>query len=216
MSLAEILFSAQLIAAFLGYAALSVLEALASARLHAYHENDAGCWLWQHVYAPLLRAATLLLFVLMAYPTLYGLAEAPTVTALLSAEEGRFGHILGIVFVLSLALPLMPVLGALPALMLPIQGVVAAALLFHWLATSLGAENVRLWPGGGITLGVVALSATAYWLAGHGARLTEHMGHRLFDIADLGEVAREALVLLFQAPAIVLYAMVLGSQLSAH
>ncbi len=216
MSLAEVLLSPELVAAFLGYAALSALEALAGARLQTNLESDSGHWLWQHVYAPLLRAATLLFFILMAYPTLYGLAEAPAVTALLTAEEGRFGHILGIVFVLSLALPLLPVLGALPALMLPMQGMVAAALLFHWLATSLGAENVRLWPGGGVALGVVALSATAYWLAGHGARLAEHTGHRLFDVADLGELARETLVLLFQAPAIVLYAMALGSQLSAH
>ena len=214
MSVAEISLSPQLVAAFIGYAALSAFEALASDRLHAHLESDTALWLWRHVYAPLLRAATLLFFIIVAYPTLFGLAEAPTVTSLLTAEEGRFGHILGIVFLLTLALPLLPVVGPIPALVLPIQGMVTAELLFRWLATALGTHTVSYWPGGTVIVGIVTLSFAAYWLASHGARLLEHTGHRLFDVADLGELARETLVLVFQAPAIILYATALGVQLN--
>ncbi len=214
MTLADILLSPQLVAAFFGYAVLSALEALASARLHAHLDSDSGLWLWGHIYAPMLRAATLLFFILVAYPALFGLAEAPSVTSLLSAGEGRFGHILGIVFVLTLVLPLLPVVGPVPALVLPVQGVVTAGLLFHWLASSLEVSGVSFWPGAKVTLGIIALSVAAYWLAGHGARLVEHLGHKQLDVADLGEITRETLVLLLQAPAIVLYTMALGSQLT--
>ncbi len=214
MTLTEILLSPQLVAALLGYAILSALEALASARLHARLDSGSGLWLWSHVYAPMLRAATLLLFIIVAYPTLYGLADAPSVSSLLSAGEGRFGHILGIIFVLTLVLPLLPVVGPVPALVLPVQGVVTAALLFRWLASSLEVRGVSYWPGAEVTLGIVALSVAAYWLAGHGARVIERLGQKQLDVADLGELAREALVLLLQAPAIVLYAMALGSQIS--
>ena len=213
MSLAEVLLSPQLMAAFMAYAALSACEAVASARLYESLENESGLWLWRHVYAPMLRAATLLFFILVAYPTLYGLTEAPSVTSLLAAEEGRFGHILGIVFLLTLALPLLPVLGPIPALVLPVQGVVTAALLYHWLAQGLGAEHINYWPGARVALGIIALSLAAYWLAIHGARLIEQAGQKLFDVADLGELARESLVLVAQAPAVILYGMALGGQL---
>ncbi len=214
MTLTEILLSPELIAALLGYALLSVLEAVVSARLHARLDSASGLWLWAHIYAPMLRAATLLLFIIVAYPSLYGIADAPSVTSLLGAEQGRFGHILGILFVLTLVLPLLPVVGPVPALVLPVQGVVTAALLFRWLASSLEVNGVSYWPGATVTLGIVALSVAAYWLASHGARLIEHLGQKKLDVADLGELTRETLVLLLQAPAIVLYAMALGSQIS--
>ncbi|MDJ0861890.1 MAG: hypothetical protein QNJ82_06590 [Gammaproteobacteria bacterium] len=215
MSIGEVLVSPQLAGAFLGYAVLSVLGALAGARLHASLESDAGHWLWQHVYAPQLRAASLLIFLFMAYPTLYGLTDAPSVVQLLKAEEGRFGHILGVTFVLSLALPMLPVIGAIPALVLPVQGAVAAALLFHWLAESTHPDSLSYWPGAGVALGMLVLSVAAYGLAGQAARLTEHLGHRVLDVADLGDLVLETLLLLLQAPAIVLYATVLGRQLNA-
>jgi len=214
MSVTEILFSPQLIAALMGYAVLSMAGGLLSARLHARLDDGAGLWLWMHLYAPMMRAAILMVFLLMAYPTLFGLTDAPTVAVLLAGGDGRFGHLLGIVFLLSLVLPLVPALAALPALVMPIQGIAGAALLFHWLTTATGAPTVSYWPGGQVLLGIMALSWAAHWLAVRTAGAIEHMARQRLQIADLGELLIEGLLLFLQAPAIILYTMALGKQLT--
>jgi len=214
MSVTGILFSPQLIAAVIGYAFLSITGGLLSARVHARLDDGVGLWLWMHLYAPMMRAAILMVFLLMAYPTLFGLTDAPTVAVLLAGGDGRFGHLLGIVFLLSLVLPLVPALAALPALVMPIQGIAGAALLFHWLTTATGAPTVSYWPGGQVLLGIMALSWAAHWLAVRTAGAIEHMARQRLQIADLGELLIEGLLLFLQAPAIILYTMALGKQLT--
>ncbi len=228
MLFTEILFSQQLVLALVAYAALSVLEAVLTARLHPPASNttqsglatrnllfdvDPSAWLWARIYAPLLRAGALLAFILIAYPTLFGLGEIPSVTALLSDQEGRFGSMLGVIFLLALALPLLPVIGTRPALILPLQGAAAAALLFRWLSQTLGAPNVSYWPGGATVLGMVVVSVAAYWIATRAAGIIEQFGHKHLEVADLGELVFEGLLLFLQAPAVILYATALGRQL---
>lgn len=214
MSVTGILFSPQLIAALMGYAILSMAGGLLSARIHARLDDGVGLWLWMHLYAPMMRAAILMAFLLMAYPILFGLTDAPTVTLLLTGGDGRFGHLLGTVFLLSLVLPLVPAFAALPALVLPIQGIAGAALLFHWLTAATGATPVSYWPGGRVLLGVIALSWAAHWLAVRAAGAIEHIARQRFQVADLGELLIEGLLLFLQAPAIILYTMALGGQLT--
>ena len=89
MTLAEILLSPQLVAALIGYGVLSGLEAVASARLHRHLDSDSGLWLWAHIYAPVLRAATLLFFILVAYPTLFGPPRRPAERSRTGLRQGR-------------------------------------------------------------------------------------------------------------------------------
>ncbi len=229
MTITEILLSRQLVLALVAYAALSVLEAVLTARLHPrpskttqtglatrnlLFDVDPGVWLWARIYAPLLRAGALLAFMLIAYPTLFGLSEMPSVTALLGDQEGRFGSMLGVIFLLALALPLLPVIGTLPALILPLQGAAAAAMLFRWLSQNVGAADVSYWPGSATVLGMVVVSVAAYWIATRVARIIERVGHKHLEVADLGELVFEALLLFLQAPAVILYATALGRQLA--
>jgi hypothetical protein len=212
LSLPEILSSAPLALALLAYAVLSGAEAVASARLHGAVEEGPGAWLWEHLYAPMLRAAILLAFLFIAYPALYGLSEAPPLLSVLFAGEGRFGHLLGVLFLLSLVLPLVPVAGALPGLVLPIQGMAGAALLFHWLAQAVGVTEPSYWPGAGVAALMLAVSLAAYWLAKWCVAALQGIATQ-WNVADLDDLVFEAVLLLFQAPAIILYSASLGRQL---
>ena len=211
-SLPEILFSGPLVLALSAYAALSGIEALLVARVHNALEPGIGGWLWEHFYAPLLRAGVLVAFLLLAAPDIYGVTGPHSATGLLFAVEGRFGHLLGLVFLLSLALPLLPVVGALPALVLPIQGVAGTALVFGWLAQSAGLSEVSYWPGLGTLFLLCGLSVVAYWLATRAVALIQGIGTH-WNFADLDELVFEAVLLLFQAPVIIVYSSSLGRQL---
>jgi hypothetical protein len=147
----------------------------------------------------MLRAAALALFVLVAYPALFGVYDAPAVGALLAGGRGRLIQLVGLVFLLSLLLPLVPVLGS-PAFALPIQGAAGAALVAGWLAAATGSPPPGLWPGPGALAVAGALAYLAHWAARRVAGVIEVSGRRLWQVADAGEVAMQALLLFQQGP----------------
>ncbi|MCU0936549.1 MAG: hypothetical protein MUF66_10905 [Gammaproteobacteria bacterium] len=196
------------------YGAASVGLAWLSARVPKHAGHSVVVWLWEHFYLPLLRAAALAGFILLAYPGLFGVAEGPGVGALIADGHARVSHLLGVVFLLSLALPAVPVVGG-PALALPVQGAAGSALVFHWLAEALGVPAVGYWPGTPALLGAAALAYGAWWAAGWAASALELTGRRLWNVADAGEVAYQALLLFLQAPALLVYSLGLGRQLGA-
>lgn len=217
MTLLQALFSPPLLTA--GVVHLLLLAALWPATVwldRRTREVALTHWLLEHLGYPLLRALVIVVFVLLAYPALFGLEAAPARQALLAAEPGRWHTLLNWVFLASLLLPVVPVLGAIQALILPLQGMVAAALLFSWLAQALGAQAVSLWPGAR-ELAVISLAAlvshgAARWVAGRlGAELD-----RALNLADDGEaLVFESVVLMFQLPVLLLYGLGLGRQLTA-
>ncbi len=213
MSVTEVLFSPQLIVALIVYAAASLALAIAATRLHGRFEHGANQWFWEHFYLPLLRAAILMGFILLAYPVLFGILNAPPINELLADGKGRFGHLLGIVFGLSLLLPILPVAGSLPALVLPIQGIAAAALVFHWMTDSMGHESISYWPGLNIVALVVAMAWGTYWVTAHALGMAEALAKSFFEVADLDEMLHEGLTLVLQAPVIIVYTLALGGQI---
>ncbi len=175
-------------------------------------EHSITAWLAEHVYLPLARIFSILLFISLAYPALFGLREAPGIFSLLADGEHRVSHLINLGFLLSLLLPLLPVLGRLPSLVLPAQGLLAAAMLFTWLARTRDLE-VSLWPGW-ITMGLVLLWAVlgqriAVWIA---QQCGDHWNtHNTSE--DQNRVYYEMAILFFQIPAILLYTLSLGEQL---
>lgn len=175
-------------------------------------EHNITAWLAEHVYLPLARILSMLIFIGLAYPALFGLREAPDIQSLLTGGEHRVSHLINLGFLLSLLLPLLPVVGRLPSLVLPAQGLLAAAVLFNWLAQARGIE-VSLWPGW-LTTGLVLLWAVlgqrlAAWIA---QQFGDHWNaHDASE--DLTRGYYETAILFFQIPAILLYTLSLGEQL---
>ncbi len=212
-SLAEMLFGSRLLLVLGIYAVLSGFHLAVYARVHGVLEEGAGTWLWENLYAPMVRAGILMAFLLLAYPEIFGLNHAPTIGRLLFEEQGRFGSLLGVLFLLSLLLPLLPAVGRFPALVLPVQGIAGSALVFHWLAEASNLARVSYWPGFGTVFLLSTLSVAAYWLATRAISFIQDVGTH-WDIADLDELVFEAVLLLFQVPVIVIYCASLGRQLT--
>lgn len=214
MTLSGVLLAPSLLAALVVYGLLSLGLAWLVARVEDGLDHGVQAWLWLHLFAPLLRAAALGVFIILAYPTLFGLDDAPPVTTLLLADDARPGHLVGALFAISLALPLAPLRLAGPALVLPLQGMAGATLLFGWLAEALALEP-QLWVGLP-NLGLILVLAVATHLAA--ARLLDgvhHAGHALLGVADLEVLVRELLVLLVQVPVVLVYTLALGANLAA-
>lgn len=175
-------------------------------------EHNITAWLAEHVYLPLARILSMLIFIGLAYPALFGLREAPDIQSLLTGGEHRVSHLINLGFLLSLLLPLLPVVGRLPSLVLPAQGLLAAAVLFNWLAQARGIE-VSLWPGW-LTTGLVLLWAVL------GQRLAVWIAQQFGDHWNADDPSEdqtrgyyETAILFFQIPAILLYTLSLGEQL---
>ncbi|MFP5505145.1 MAG: hypothetical protein ACLGH6_03030 [Gammaproteobacteria bacterium] len=213
MTLIDAIAQPRLLLACAGFGLATLLLARVERRfLAAMAEHTVTGWLAEHVYLPLARVFSILIFIALAYPALFGLREAPDLHLLLAGEERRFSQLVNLAFLLSLLLPLLPVAGRLPALVLPAQGLLAAAMLFDWLAQARGVQ-AQLWPGW-TTAGLVVL-----WLI-LGQRLAVAIAQWLGDLRstpaadDAAErVYLETAILFFQMPAILLYTLGLGEQL---
>lgn len=166
-------------------------------------------WQWEHVAIPLLRILLLLLFIVLAYPELYGLHSASAFGTVVSTENGHTYHLINILFILAVLLPLVPVIGDWQALALPLQGATAVALIFSWMP----GQHMSLsgyWPG---TLTLLLLLALA-WLS---YRIAMLLGHTLgpfvdrqFHLHGSTTILGNIFLLILQTPLIIIYAHSLG------
>lgn len=205
MSLLDLLFQPRLLLALLAFVLVSTLFALAELRLEPhYRAHPVTAWLSEHVFIPLAEVLTLLVFLLLAYPAPYGLADAPGIVSLLS-PDGRVTDLINLLFLLSLLLPLLPGLSRLPGVVLLVQALAATALLFHWLAAGLQME-VSLAPGW-LALGLILVWAWA------GQRLVRRLAPMQGEDLTLGRILHWHLTGAVQLPAILIYGQSLGRQL---
>lgn len=213
MSVTQALLSPRILGALAAYGALSLALAWVIARVAANAGGGAMGWLWTHLYAPMLRAAAVGAFLLLAYPALFGLAAAPPLGELFTSGEHRLSHFMGLLVLVSLALPLMAAGPLATALVLPLQGIAASALLLAWTGAHDPDLAVSYWPGTGAAAAILAVAVAGYWLAERFLDLLGWAGQRALDTMDLDVAFREGGVLLFQVPAILIYTLATGARL---
>ncbi len=209
------LFDARVLVAMGIYAALIALELPLEYRLvRLCEDNPPALWFAEHLGAPLLRAACIVVFIYLAYPALFGLREAPTLTTLLAAHSGATSTLLGVAFLVALFAPIVPGLHRHPEFVLPVQGMLAAAVLFHWLTDWLHITSVSPWPGSD----VIALICVGVW-ALH--RLARRIGQTIGRTADAAcetagyeALAAYTLTMVAQLPIVLLYSRALAAQIA--
>lgn len=212
-SLPAVLFSPHLLGALTLYGLLVMALEYFTARLHhAVREVAFTAWVVEHVLLPWSRVLALWVFLLLAYPLLFGLADAPPMPDLLWSRDGRVSTLVNTAFVLSLLLPLAPLLGNLKGLVLPLQAIAMAALLFHWLTLALGIKGVNYWPGGLATLTILLLAPLTQWLAHHVSHWLGGHLNRVQNREGFESLVYEGLLLFFQVPAVLVYTLALGRQ----
>jgi len=171
---------------------------------HITRHGLAQVWV-ESFLLPLCRVFALMLLMLIAYPGLFGTFAAPPLGKIVFSVEGRFDHLINVLFLAGLLLPAIPGARKLAGVVLPLQGMAGVAMLFSWLAQSLNVQ-ARLLPTLSQWLTLATLSAVAMLCAWLLTRAVDDPTRR-HDLYDL-------LLLWLQAPVLLVYGRMLGSQLA--
>lgn len=216
MGTIEIIFSGQFIFATLVYGLLIIIGLFILEYIRSKLEHDLLMGLWGKVSIPLFRAFLIGLFVYISYPIIFGLEDAPSITTLINAEEGRINSIINILFLISLFFPFIPILGKHIELILPLQAIACCIMVFSWLAEANQLTEYTYWPGILIVVAILLIAVFTHWLANHLAGGLGQVLDQKFHVDGSNELVARAIILFMQAPAIVLYSSALGSQLIVH
>ncbi|MBI4696716.1 MAG: hypothetical protein HY749_22120 [Gammaproteobacteria bacterium] len=215
MTFFEALLSPEALFAILLFALGALVEPfLAHGLQRRCAPNPPLAWLAEHVLAPLLRAALLFGFVLLAYPALFGLRSAPPLATLVADPHAHPSTVLGVMLLVTLSAPLLRLFARHLEVVLPLQGVLATAFLFHWLASYLHVTVASAWPG---LASVLLLVGLAYFAGLAASLIGRALGASLnagFHLADGEALAASAATLLAQVPLVLLYGAMLGRQLA--
>ncbi len=170
-------------------------------------------WHYSHVELPIVRVLLILLFILAAYPALYGIEHLPNLSNVLLDHIRRIHSLINWLFPTSLVIPFIPIVGVIPALVIPIQSILATALLFNWATRELTEITIKLLPNIWILLVLIILSIATHKIAKMFAALVGKSTQEKFNQQDMNHLVYESSLLAFQAPAILAYRFYLGSQL---
>jgi amino acid permease len=216
MTLIESLFHPQMLFSLALFGIVSVLVELAAYKLLlAVSEVAPSHWIMEHAITPVARALALVAFILVAYPVLFGVELAPSVGELLKQDSLRLTNLVNVIFLLSLLLPLIPIFSRWPALVLPIQGIAAATMVFRWWAASQPQVDIHFWPGWLTVLSLMVLAFITHEVA---LQISHHLEKRIdaiIDRAGSGKLIYRTVVMILQVPVILLYTLSLGQQLHA-
>ncbi len=214
-ALLDLLSDWRLPVAVVGYG-LGILLVAALLRLadHRLQVAPLSYWIFEHMLVPALQALFLLLFLVWLLRPLYGLGEAPGWSSLFDGP-GRLSSLVNWLVVLSVLAAMVPAIGRRLEWVIPVQGILMLAMLFHRLAQAQGVTAYRLWPGWAEALQIAVLTFLGAWLARRLTGLADLVLHDRWRIADGALLAGPLLTVLFQLPALAVYGHALTRQLSA-
>lgn len=215
MSIIDIMLNGKVIFAILVFVLISVATEFAGQRiLIVFEETPVSEYIFEKFLIPLARAVGLMIFILLSYPILFGITEAPPISQLLSTGSLRANTLMNVMFIVPLLFSLIPVIGSIPALILPVQGIAGASLVFSWMQGALKIENIQYVPDVITVLVIILLAiithAAARWLS---LQCSEFV-NRTFNIDDGQKIAYRIVVVAAQMPVILVYTQGLGNQLS--
>ena len=168
-------------------------------------------WMHSHIGMPFARVILVLIFILSAYPALYGVEFLPSLGNVLFEHSGRLHSLINWLFISSLVIPFIPMVGIIPALVIPIQSILATAMLFNWAAPDISA--ITLIPTLWVILLFIALSIVTHKIAKIFAKSVGRSLKHKFNQQDITHLIYESSLLASQVPAILVYGFYLGAQL---
>ena len=215
MSYLDVLFHPALVMATLLYTVLAIsFEILYQNFLHKIQEVSVSHWIAKYIGAPFIHVLLLVAFIYMSYPILFGLEShnalgervLPTLSELLNAHSGQTMKLINVLFIISVLLPLIPVINRFLALILPLQAIAGSTMLYGWLA-----ENSTLAPAQFPGLHILALMIIFSIIADVFSRsLAKLFGHSLntqYHTHDMEKVIQKSTLLIFQVPILLLYSL---------
>lgn len=194
-----------MIPAILLFLPLTAVLLMAELRLdRASRGSPIESWLAIHLYLPLIRSTALLVFVFVAHPQLFGLTDAPPLSELMAGGHYRFDQLINVLLLVTLLLPLIPMLNRISGVTLALQGMCATALIASWMASESGID-LRLLPDVGLLIRIAAVLLAAR-LAG------QLLADEFLPSPRYRQLAVETLRMLAQLPAVIMYGHYIGAQ----
>lgn len=146
MTILQIIFNTDFMLALTIYSLLVILTLRYLGNIHEHLTHSVLQWPWANIGLSLLRSALMLIFILTAYPTIFGIVDAPPLAALFNENATRVNYLVNMLFVTTLLFPLIPIIGKWEELILPVQAIAASSVLFSWTAAEIGISTVHYWP----------------------------------------------------------------------
>ena len=213
MAIVEIIVSGKFIVALFIYGVSVALLYPFMDRIYDRLEHPLLQWNWDHIAMPLFEVALMVLFIILAYPVIFGVQDAPSIISLFSKDELRINYLVNLLFIISLLFPLIPIIGNWHELILPLQGIAASMMIFSWFTASESFADYSFWPGWEVIIYCIILGIITHWLAIKIALLIGNKLDQKFNVLDSGELFARGLVLIMQSPVILIYSAGLGRQL---
>lgn len=213
MSLSQALLHHQTLFAIFIYCLSVVIVIPVFGMVHDRLDNYYLQFFWDKIGAPLLRTFLIIIFILLVYPLNFGLDSAPPVNELLNSDHMRVDFLINIIFILTFFFPLIPVIGKLEELIIPLQGMIASMIIFNWLCQALEINDYSIFPDSSVFIPIIIISLITHWLAEH---LSESIGHyldQLYDRKGFNILVFRCILLIMQCPIIFLFGLSLGKQL---
>ena len=214
MSVIDILFNGNIIIATFVFVLLSIATEIFGVKvLDLFQDIAVSEFIFEKFLIPLARAVGMMMFVILCYPVLFGLTEAPPLDQLLSTGSLRTSTLMNLLFIVPLLFSLIPVFGSLPALILPVQGIAGASLVFSWMQAAMQVDETQYLPHGITILIIILLAILTHTVA---RQLSFHVSetiNRQFEIDDGQKIAYRVIIVVAQIPVILIYTRGLGSQL---
>ncbi|MCK5647707.1 MAG: hypothetical protein KAI22_02400 [Gammaproteobacteria bacterium] len=182
--------------------------------LHKISAVSGSFWIAKHIGTPFFHILLLIAFIYMSYPVLYGLEShsmngeriLPSLTQVLNSKSGQTMKMINILFIISVLLPLIPVVNRFLALILPLQAMAGSAVLYGWLSQITGIEY-SIFPGFKVMAMIVFFSFIAELLA---KSIAAFLGVKLntkYHTHDMGKVVHKSCLLIFQVPILLIYTL---------
>jgi len=215
MPIIDILFNKTIIAAILIFTLLSITIEIIGWKLLLYFQDaNVNEWMLERIFIPLARAIALMIFILLCYPILFGITQAPSLESLLTSGSHRINLLMNVLFVLPLMFSLVPVFGRIPALLLPIQGIAGSTLVFSWMqAATPHSREIHYIPGLSIVIVILLMALITHrlakWLS---VFISDYINDR-YQILDSEKIIYRILIVATQLPVILVYTRGLGAQL---
>ncbi len=179
--------------------------------LYHAHGVDTTVWTLEHILCPVIRIVVLLIVVSQVYPAADGQSGSLDFWRVL-AQSRQFSHAVNILFVLGLTLAFIPVLNH-PVFALPVQSMLAIALVFHWQYRGI-VDPLVLFPSFTTLLEIFAYMALAYFITREVSISLSRRIDQRFAIEGSIRLVSDAIYLSLQVPVMLIYCGFLNAQLS--
>lgn len=182
--------------------------------LHKISTVSGSFWIAKHIGMPFFHILLLIAFIYMSYPLLYGLEShnmngeriLPSLTQLLNSKNGPTMKMINTLFIISVLLPLIPVVSRFLALILPLQAMAGSAVLYGWLSQFTGIEYL-IFPDYKVIAMIVFFSFIAELLAKSVAVLLGTNLNTRYHTHDMKKVIHKSSLLIFQVPILLIYTL---------